>query len=194
MKNIAIFASGTGSNAVRLYQYFAEKKAEINVALLVCNKAEAAVVQKMEDFNVPVFILTNKEIESGNTLLQKLEEHQINWIILAGFLRKIPDLIIKRYTNKIINIHPSLLPKYGGKGMYGMNVHKAVVENKEKESGISIHLVNEVYDDGKILFQKSCALSPSDLAEDVAKKVQQLEHDYFPKVVEETINQSTNEN
>lgn len=194
MKNIAIFASGTGSNAVRLYQYFAEKKAEINVALLVCNKAEAAVVQKMEDFNVPVFILTNKEVESGNTLLQKLEEHQINWIILAGFLRKIPDLIIKRYTNKIINIHPSLLPKYGGKGMYGMNVHKAVVENKEKESGISIHLVNEVYDDGKILFQKSCALSPSDLAEDVAKKVQQLEHDYFPKVVEETINQSANEN
>lgn len=194
MKNIAIFASGTGSNAVRLYQYFAEKKAEINVALLVCNKADAAVVQKMEDFNVPVFILTNKEVESGNTLLQKLEEHQINWIILAGFLRKIPDLIIKRYTNKIINIHPSLLPKYGGKGMYGMNVHKAVVENKEKESGISIHLVNEVYDDGKILFQKNCALSPSDLAEDVAKKVQQLEHDYFPKVVEETINQSTNEN
>lgn len=194
MKNIAIFASGTGSNAVRLYQYFAEKKAEINVALLVCNKAEAAVVQKMEDFNVPVFILTNKEIESGNSLLKKLSEYKIDWIVLAGFLRKIPDLIIKGYKNKIINIHPSLLPKYGGKGMYGMNVHKAVVENKEKESGISIHLVNEVYDDGKILFQKSCALSPKDLAEDVAKKVQQLEHDYFPKVVEETINQSANEN
>lgn len=194
MKNIAIFASGTGSNAVRLYQYFAEKKAEINVALLVCNKADAAVVQKMQSLNVPVYILSNKEIESGNSLLKKLAEYKVDWIVLAGFLRKIPDLIIKGYENKIINIHPSLLPKYGGKGMYGMNVHKAVVENKEKESGISIHLVNEVYDDGKILFQKSCALSPSDLAEDVAKKIQQLEHEYFPKVVEETINQSTNEN
>ena len=193
MKNIAIFASGTGSNAVRLYQYFAEKKAEINVALLVCNKADAAVVQKMQSLNVPVYILSNKEIESGKGLLKKLSEYKIDWIVLAGFLRKIPDLIIKGYKNKIINIHPSLLPKYGGKGMYGMNEHKAVVENKEKESGISIHLVNEVYDDGKILFQKSCALSPKDLAEDVAKKVQQLEHDYFPKVVEETINQSTNE-
>lgn len=194
MKNIAIFASGTGSNAVRLYQYFAEKKAEINVALLVCNKADAAVVQKMQSLNVPVYILSNKEIESGNSLLKKLAEYKVDWIVLAGFLRKIPDLIIKGYKNKIINIHPSLLPKYGGKGMYGMNVHKAVVENKEKESGISIHLVNEVYDDGKILFQKSCALSPSDLAEDVAKKIQHLEHDYFPKVVEETINQSANEN
>jgi len=194
MKNIAIFASGTGSNAVRLYQYFAEKKAEINVALLVCNKAEAAVVQKMQSLNVPVYILSNKEIESGKGLLKKLAEYKIDWIVLAGFLRKIPDLIIKDYKNKIINIHPSLLPKYGGKGMYGMNVHKAVVENKEKESGISIHLVNEVYDNGKILFQKSCALSPKDLAEDVAKKVQQLEHEYFPKIVEETINQSANEN
>lgn len=194
MKNIAIFASGTGSNAVRLYQYFADKKAKINVALLVCNKADAAVVQKMESLNVPVYILSNKEIESGKGLLKKLSEYKIDWIVLAGFLRKIPDLIIKSYKNKIINIHPSLLPKYGGKGMYGMNVHKAVVENKEKESGISIHLVNEVYDDGKILFQKSCALSPNDLAEDVAKKIQQLEHEYFPKVVEETINQSANEN
>ena len=133
-------------------------------------------------------------LDSISTLLKKLSEYKIDWIVLAGFLRKIPDLIIKGYKNKIINIHPSLLPKYGGKGMYGMNVHKAVVENKEKESGISIHLVNEVYDDGKILYQNSYALSPKDLAEDVAKKVQQLEHDYFPKVVEETINQSTNEN
>ncbi|MEX2380005.1 MAG: phosphoribosylglycinamide formyltransferase [Vicingaceae bacterium] len=187
MINIAIFASGTGSNAIRLQEHFSKLNAGVEVKLLVCNKADAPVVHRMKALNVPVLILTNKELEAGDTLLGKLIEHNIDWIVLAGFLRKIPDNLVAAYSNRIINIHPSLLPKYGGKGMYGMRVHQAVIENKERESGISIHLVNEKYDDGKILFQKSCVVHPEDQAEEVARKVQALEHEYFPQVVEETI-------
>ncbi len=187
MLKIAVFASGTGSNAIRLQEYFSECKIDIEVALLVCNKAEAPVVHRMKALNVPVLILSNQVLEGGDALLQKLNENKIDWIVLAGFLRKIPDNVVAAYANRIINIHPSLLPKYGGKGMYGMRVHQAVVENNEKESGISIHLVNEVYDGGAILFQKSCFIQPEDTAEDVAHKVQALEHEYYPQLVEETI-------
>lgn len=187
MINIAIFASGTGSNAIRLQEHFSQSKTGIEVTLLVCNKADAPVVHRMKALNVPVLILSNQELEVGDNLLRKLKENKIDWIVLAGFLRKIPDNVVAAYANQIINIHPSLLPKYGGKGMYGMRVHQAVVENKERESGISIHLVNEKYDDGRILFQKSCVIHPEDQAEDVALKVQVLEHEYFPQVVEETI-------
>lgn len=188
MIRIAVFASGTGSNAKRLQEHFSDENKGIAVSLLVCNNKNAAVIEKMKAVDVPVLILSNNEFEKGSQLVEKLKEYRIDWIVLAGFLRKIPDNVIGEFTNRIINIHPSLLPKYGGKGMYGMHVHRAVVDNKEKESGISIHLVNEVYDGGAIVFQKSFAVLSDDHAEDVAQKVQALEHKYFPRVVEDTIN------
>lgn len=184
---IAIFASGTGSNAVQLIEHFRNSE-RVEVKVLVCNKDDAPVVGKARDLGVEVLIMNNETFENGLTLLQELDYREISWIVLAGFLRKIPVNLINGFRDRIINIHPSLLPKFGGKGMYGMHVHRAVVEAGETQSGITIHLVNEEFDKGEILAQYTVDLTSEDTPEMVAQKVQQLEHQHFAYIVEQTIN------
>ncbi|MBR6539982.1 MAG: phosphoribosylglycinamide formyltransferase [Bacteroidales bacterium] len=188
MKNIAIFASGNGSNAESLTKYFNNGNTA-NVKLIVCNNKNALVLERAKNLNIEALIMPKEHLCSENPveLLEILESRKIDYIILAGYLLKIPLALVNKYTHKIINIHPALLPKYGGKGMYGMNIHKAVVEAKEKETGITIHLIDEIYDNGKIIFQTTCSVEPDDTPEIVAKKISLLEQTYFPKVVEEYI-------
>ncbi len=188
MKNIAIFASGNGSNAESLTKYFNNGNTA-NVKLIVCNNKNALVLQRAKNLNIEALIMPKEDLCSENPveLLEILESRKIDYIILAGYLLKIPLALVNKYTHKIINIHPALLPKYGGKGMYGMNIHKAVVEAKEKETGITIHLIDEIYDNGEVIFQTSCSIEPDDTPEIVAKKISLLEQTYFPKVVEEYI-------
>jgi phosphoribosylglycinamide formyltransferase-1 len=188
MKNIAIFASGNGSNAESLTKYFNNGNTA-NVKLIVCNNKNALVLQRAKNLNIEALIMPKEHLCSENPveLLEILESRKIDYIILAGYLLKIPLALVNKYTHKIINIHPALLPKYGGKGMYGINVHKAVVEAKEKETGITIHLIDEIYDNGEVIFQTTCSVEPDDTPESVAKKISLLEQTYFPKVVEEYI-------
>lgn len=187
MINIAIFASGSGSNTENIIKYFKNHN-EICVKTIISNNPNAYVLERAKKLGIQQRIFTKKELNSCNKLLEYLEINQIKYIILAGFLLKIPSELIKEYNKCIINIHPSLLPKYGGKGMYGDNVHKAVVAAKEIESGISIHFVNEEYDEGAIIFQAKTSINPfSDSHEDVSEKIHQLEHKYFPKIIEQTI-------
>lgn len=188
MKNIAIFASGNGSNAESLTKYFNNGNTA-NVKLIVCNNKNALVLERAKNLNIEALIMPKEHLCSENPveLLEILESRKIDYIILAGYLLKIPLALVNKYTHKIINIHPALLPKYGGKGMYGMNIHKAVVEAKEKETGITIHLIDEIYDNGEVIFQTSCSVEPDDTPESVAKKISLLEQTYFPKVVEEYI-------
>lgn len=185
-KSIALFASGNGSNAVNLIRFF-QNHPQIEVKTLLCNKENAPIVEKARDLGVEVLIFSNEEFESGLTVLQELDYRAIDWIVLAGFLRKIPLNIIRGFQNRIINIHPSLLPKFGGKGMYGKFVHEAVIEGKEAKSGISIHLVNEEFDQGKILAQFETVLTVNDTVDSLAEKIQMLEHKHFPIIVAETI-------
>lgn len=184
---VALFASGSGSNAVNLIRYFNEHDS-ILIRLLMCNKPGAPVVEKVKAHGIEAFITDNAAFEDGNVIVQALKERQIDWIVLAGFLRKLPAPLVRAYENRIINIHPALLPKYGGKGMYGMFVHQAVIAAKEAQSGITIHLVNEEFDKGEVLAQYSVELDEQDSPESVAMKVQELEHLYFPYIVERTIN------
>ncbi|WP_281227536.1 phosphoribosylglycinamide formyltransferase [Flavobacterium aquiphilum] len=182
MKRILIFASGSGTNAKNIIEYFGTKTSGTVVAVF-SNNSKATVLEKAQKLNVPTEIFSKEELNSGK-VLQKVNAFQPDLIVLAGFLLKFPDDLIEAYSNKVINIHPALLPKFGGKGMYGMHVHKAVVENKEKESGITIHYVNENYDEGAVIFQQSFALSETDTPESVADKIHELEQKYFPKVIE----------
>lgn len=185
-KSLVIFASGNGSNALNIIKYF-KNHTEIKIAAVFCNKPYAKVILKAEDENIPVFIFNNNDLQHTEKVLNQLKYYQTDAIILAGFLLKIPENIIKQYADRIINIHPALLPKYGGKGMYGMHVHNAVVEQKEKESGITIHYVNKNYDEGAVIFQAKCEVLPSDNPEDVASKIHDLEMRHFPKVIELTL-------
>ncbi|MDF2159124.1 phosphoribosylglycinamide formyltransferase [Algoriphagus sp. CAU 1675] len=182
MKRIAILASGSGSNAEKIMEHF-QNSTKAQIALVASNKADAFVLQRAEKFKVPTFTFTKKEMDAG-VLLEKLQKEQINWVVLAGFLLKIPEELIRAFPDHMVNIHPALLPKYGGKGMYGHHVHEAVKAAGEKETGITIHLVNENYDEGKIIFQASTPLSPEDSPEDIAQKVHALEHRHFPEVIE----------
>lgn len=184
--NIAIFASGAGSNARKIVEYFLHHPS-IHVSLICSNKADAKVLDLTKEYDVAKFYFDKAQMTSGHGIMHVLKEEKIDFIILAGFLWKFPDYLIRQFEHKIINIHPSLLPKYGGKGMYGHFVHEAVKTNNDSESGISIHLVNGEYDRGRIIFQKKCSLSPHDEAQDIQAKVQQLEHQYFPSVIEEYI-------
>lgn len=186
MIRIALFCSGSGSNAEKIMEYF-QGREDVEVSLLLANKADAFALKRAEKFGVPTVVVSRSEFFEQEKALSILQEKKIDWIILAGFLWLIPQYLVKNYPNRIINIHPALLPAYGGKGMYGMNVHTAIVKAKEPKSGITIHYVNEHYDEGQIIFQASCDVSPSDTAEDVAKKVQILEHKYFPEVVERLV-------
>ncbi len=185
MKRIAILASGSGTNAENLINYFKNSES-ISVALVLSNKKEAKVLERASRLGIPNRSFDKNDFIATDEVLNLLKESS-DYIILAGFLLKIPAKIIDAFPNKIINIHPALLPKYGGKGMYGMHVHNTVVENREKQTGITIHYVNENYDEGAIIFQKSFDVLESDSPEDVAEKIHHLEYKYFPKVIEKVI-------
>jgi len=184
MINAAIFASGEGTNAENLFNYFANDP-RIKIKLVVTNKDNAGVIARAENHKKNVQIISKAALENyTEKFIEFLKVEKIDLIILAGFLVKIPEAFIKAFPNKIINIHPSLLPSYGGKGMYGMNVHKAVIENKETESGITIHFVNEEYDKGEVILQVKCIVESTDTPELLAKKIQALEYEYLPKAIE----------
>ncbi|MFW5766909.1 MAG: phosphoribosylglycinamide formyltransferase [Bacteroidota bacterium] len=184
VKRIAIFASGSGTNAENIISYFTDNKT-IKVDSLWSNKPNAFALKRAEKMGVDTFVFTHKELNETGEVAKKLKERKIDLIVLAGFLWLIPLELINNFS--IINIHPALLPKYGGKGMYGMKVHQSVVENCETESGITIHLVNPVYDDGEILFQAKCPVKPRDTPEEVARKVHELEYKHYPKVIEKLL-------
>jgi phosphoribosylglycinamide formyltransferase 1 len=184
MINLAIFASGNGTNAENLIRYF-NGHTQINIHSVITNNEHAGVVAKAKALNIPTRFFSNEIFKAQpEIVLQYLKSMQIDGVVLAGFLLLFPALIIAQYPNKIINVHPALLPAYGGKGMYGMHVHKAVIEHNEKESGISVHYVNEKYDDGAIILQAKCDIVPSDTALDLVKKINALELEYLPRAVE----------
>ncbi|WP_339758148.1 phosphoribosylglycinamide formyltransferase [Algoriphagus aquimarinus] len=182
MKRLAILASGSGSNAEKIMAHF--QNSEIaEIALVASNKAEAFVLERAKKFEVPTFTFSRKEMDAG-VLLEKLQEENIDWVILAGFLLKIPVELTRAFPDRMVNIHPALLPKYGGKGMYGSFVHEAVKAAGDTETGITIHLVNENYDEGRIVFQASTPVTSEDTPDSIADKVHALEHKHFPEVIE----------
>lgn len=183
---IAIFASGSGSNAEKIINYFKNSQLA-EVVCVISNRKNAGVLDRGQKAGIETRIFSKAEFEMDKPILQYLNQKEVDIIVLAGFLLKISPEFIKKYPDKIINIHPALLPKYGGKGMYGHYVHDAVLLNKDKETGITIHLVNENYDEGNIIFQASCDIHPEMSAEEIAAKVQVLEHQHFPKVIEHFI-------
>ncbi|WP_126245834.1 phosphoribosylglycinamide formyltransferase [Chitinophaga rhizosphaerae] len=183
MKNIAIFASGAGSNARKIIDHLKGNPA-IRVAAIVTNKPDAGVLLIAESENIPSYIIDKEAFLRGDYYVKLMQELEIDLIVLAGFLWKVPANLVQAFPDKIINIHPALLPKYGGKGMYGHFVHEAVIAAGEPESGITIHFVNEKYDDGATILQEKCTITPADTPESLAKKVQALEHKWFPVIVE----------
>jgi len=182
MKKIVIFASGSGTNAENIMKYFVKTKIG-TVAAVFTNNPNAQVIDRAKNYGVTIEVFSKDQLIEGE-VLQKIDAIQPDWIILAGFLLKFPQKITAAYPKKIINIHPALLPKYGGKGTYGMHIHRAIVENKEKETGITIHFVNENYDEGAIIFQQSIILTGEETPEVVATKIHELEYKYFPEVIE----------
>jgi phosphoribosylglycinamide formyltransferase 1 len=184
--NIAIFASGTGTNAAEIIRYFKGHN-DIHVNLIVVNKSHAGVFKVAENNQVPA-ILINKDSFYNESFLEVLGDYKIDFIVLAGFLWLIPSYLVKAFEHKMLNIHPALLPKYGGKGMYGEKVHQAVIQNKEKESGITIHFVNEQFDEGEIVFQEKCEVSELDTPTTLAQKIHQLEHKNFSRIIEKVMN------
>lgn len=184
MKRIAIFASGSGTNAQKIIEYFSASK-EIFVDSLWSNNENAYALIRAEKLGIETFTFDSDEFYRSNEILDKLYDHRIDIIVLAGFLWLVPRNLTELFT--VINIHPALLPKYGGKGMYGMNVHKAVLDAKDKESGITIHQVNQEYDKGKIIFQATCPVLPDDTPETLANRIHDLEHLHYPRVIEEIL-------
>lgn len=185
-KNIAVLASGSGTNAENIIRYFREK-GSARVALVLTNRQNAFVLERAKGLGVPCVWFANSDWESGELVLSTLREHDIDFVVLAGFLARVPDNILHAYPNKMINIHPSLLPKFGGKGMYGDRVHEAVIASGEKESGITIHYTNEHYDEGGIICQQKCPVLPGDTPEELAQRIHRLEYEYYPKVIEELV-------
>lgn len=184
--NIAIFASGSGTNAENIIRYFT-RNPSVQVKLVLTNREDAYVLKRAEKLDVPGIIFSANELKEGTKVDDILADNKIDYLILAGFLLKVPERIVSRYRGRIINIHPALLPKYGGKGMYGNKVHQAVVDSLEKESGITIHLVDEVYDNGETLFQAKCTLDADESAETLAAKIHKLEKEHFPRIIDEYI-------
>lgn len=187
MIKIAILASGSGSNAENIARYFESDK-NIKISYILSNKKEAFVLERAKKMGIKSQVFSNQEMKQENSLLDLLKK-EADFIVLAGFLLKVPENIVAAFPDKIINIHPALLPKYGGKGMYGMNVHNAVKKNQETETGITIHYVNENYDEGAIIFQAKTEVSSEDTPEDIAQKVHALEYEHFPRVIKEVITQ-----
>lgn len=186
MRNIAIFASGSGTNAENIIKYFSTSKTA-RVSLVLSNKREAYVLKRAAALNVRSVFFDRKELYVKDKVLRYLSMYKIDFIVLAGFLWLIPENILDLYDKRIVNIHPALLPGYGGKGMYGEKVHEAVIANHEKESGITIHYVNKKYDEGDIIFQTRCKVDSKDAPDTLAAKVHSLEYEYFPKVIEELV-------
>lgn len=185
MKKVLLFASGTGSNVENIIKYF-QNNSKISVVSVFSNNPHAKVLDKAKNHNIPTFVFDRSELAEG-LVLDKINELKPDLIVLAGFLWKMPEHIVVAYPNKIINIHPALLPKYGGKGMYGMNVHNAILENKEKETGITIHFVNEHYDEGEFIFQQKVIIDDCTTPEEIVAKVHQLEHLHFPEIIEKLL-------
>jgi len=186
MNRLALFASGSGTNAENLIKTFKENK-KIEISVIFSNNKDAYVIQRAINHSIKYYIFSRPDFYQSKKVLEILQNNKIDFIVLAGFLWLIPDYLIDAYPDRIINIHPALLPKYGGKGMYGMNVHESVIKNNETESGITIHYVNKEYDKGSIIFQAKCPVLPTDTPEDVAKKVHELEYIHFPKIIEQVL-------
>lgn len=184
--HIAIFASGAGSNARRIIEFFAGS-AEVKIALIVCNKPGAGVLGIASEKHIPVLLIERERFSRGDGYLPELSKYGVGLLVLAGFLWKVPETLIRAYPKKIVNIHPALLPAYGGKGMYGHHVHEAVLANGETQSGITIHYVDEHYDHGDIIFQATCTVDGNDSADSLAQKIHQLEHTHYPAVIADII-------
>ena len=187
MLNLAVFASGNGSNAENIIKYFKSHN-KARVKLVASNKNSAKVITKSGKLGVPTILFSKEELES-TSLLYKLKNYKIDFIILAGFLLKVPPEILNFYKNKVVNIHPSLLPKYGGNGMFGSKVHQAVYNSKDRETGITIHYVNEEYDKGNVIFQAKCELKNRESVKQIEKKVHKLEMRFYPKIIESLLNE-----
>ncbi len=183
---IAIFASGSGTNAENIIKHFQDNK-DIEVSLVLANNPNAFVLERAKKLSVPSFVFNKDDFYSSDKVLDILQRNNIDFLVLAGFLWLIPSSLIKAFSNRIINIHPALLPKYGGKGMFGDNVHKSVIAHNEQESGITIHYVNERYDEGETIFQAKCTVERNDTAESLANKIHALEYKYFPEVIEQVV-------
>ena len=183
MKRIAVFASGNGTNCENIIRYFSTSVCA-RVAVVITNNCKAKVIERAEKLDTPVVVMPRADINNESKITKVMHEYEIDFIVLAGFMLFVPDFLIEAYKNRIVNIHPSLLPKYGGKGMYGIHVHEAVKNNNEKESGITIHLVNNEYDKGEIVAQFSTAIDSNDTVDEIASKVHSLEYEYYPKVIE----------
>ena len=181
MKNIAVFASGGGSNTIQLIDYF-KGKSVANISLIVSNKKTAGILSNPTVAHLPKIVFNRSEFHDSEYVLDSIRSHDIDFIVLAGFLWKIPNYLIEAFPNNIINIHPALLPSYGGKGMFGMHVHRAVYNNKESQSGMTIHYVNSQYDAGAIIFQATCDVRDADSPEEVASRVLLLEHTYYGQI------------
>jgi phosphoribosylglycinamide formyltransferase 1 len=186
MKKLAIFSSGAGSNTARIIDHFRHHPS-IHIPLIVCNNPNAGVLNIASNEHIQTLLIEKQRFFRGDAYLPELTRYQIDFLVLAGFLWKIPAALVQAYPRRIINIHPALLPKYGGKGMYGHFVHEAVIAAGEKESGITIHYVDELYDHGQAIFQQKLAIEPGDTPETLAKKVRDLEHRHFPRVIEEVV-------
>jgi phosphoribosylglycinamide formyltransferase-1 len=186
MKNIAIFASGSGTNAENIANYF-DGNPDVRIALIVCNKPEAYVMQRAQKLNIPAVIVTGAERKDEARVMDLMHRYQIDFIVLAGYLLRIPPYLVAAYPRAIVNIHPALLPLHGGKGMYGDFVHEDVIRCGDKESGITIHYVNEQYDSGAVIFQAKCPVLPEDTPHDLATRIHALEYAHFPHVIAETI-------
>lgn len=183
---IAIFASGTGSNAKKIVEHFKHNQ-DITVSLIVSNKADAPVLDMARENDIPTLVIDRTYFYQTENILFFFNKFSIDFVVLAGFLWLVPRYLVQAFENRMVNIHPALLPKYGGKGMYGMRVHEAVKKAGETETGITIHFVNDHYDDGDIVFQAKCSVSPSDQPEDIAQKIHRLEHRHFPEVIEKLL-------
>ncbi len=179
---IAIFASGNGTNAENIISHL-KNISNLHVSLIVSDKENAGIHEVAFKNNIPIFVIPKSDINIGDEMLKQLKSHQIDFIVLAGYLKKVPVNILQTFNRNVINIHPALLPNYGGKGMYGKYVHEAVISNKETESGITIHYVDEIYDNGEIILQEKCSITETDTAETLAEKIHQLEYAYYPEVI-----------
>jgi phosphoribosylglycinamide formyltransferase 1 len=186
MSKLAVFASGSGTNAENIIQYF-QNKPRINVSCICSNRPDAFVIERAKNHQIPVLVFNRDEFYNTSLVLHYLKDQNIDWIILAGFMWLVPNYLIENYPGRIINIHPALLPKFGGKGMYGHHVHQAVIDNKESDSGITIHYVNQEYDRGQTIFQATCKVDANDTPESLAAKVHQLEYEHFPRIIEQEI-------
>ncbi len=186
MSNIALFASGSGSNAENIASFFSGEP-NVSICCILCNNPNAFVIKRAKNLEIPCHIFSRDDLYSSTVVVELLTQHQVDFIVLAGFLWKIPHNLIVAYPQRIINIHPALLPKYGGKGMYGSHVHQAVIDAGEKESGITIHYVDEHYDEGATIFQAKCPLDANETVETLSKKIHQLEHFHYPRVIQSVI-------